>query len=855
MADTNSIEGSARAAIDRTAAGGGGGSIGLVLLIAIVLVGAAVALLFIGRANAEPYILGLLAVLAMVGVFLSFALAAGMLRVPGREGASPLVKAVVDGAIEGILVTDARSRVIYANAAYLDLIGATDPKDVRPVERAFIGDPGVSEAVYRLLKAAREGRRLQEEVRVGAHRGEAGRWLRMRVRPLGEGKREARMTVWSLADVTRELERHENVFQELQHAIDYLDHAPAGFFSAEGNGGIVYLNATLANWLDHDLAQFAAGGLKLDDIVAGEGAALLTTLVAAPGDVRTEVFDLDLKTRAGRTLPARLFHKVAFGADGAPGPSRTLVINRSRDEGTDPQRAAEVRFMRFFHNTPMAIATVDKDGRIARSNPRFARLFHPVFKGEGAAAADRSILAVTAERDRGRLEAAIRKAAEGQGEIEPVEAALDSAGERFAIFYVTAIEEHDQRDQEAVIVYALETTQQRSLENQVNQQQKMETIGRLAGSIAHDFNNLLGAIMMATDFLLNAHKPTDPSFQDIMQVKQNANRAASLVRQLLAFSRKQTMRPQVLDLGEAVSDLTVLLRRLIGENVMLDVVHRRDLWPVKADIGQFEQVIINLAVNARDAMPGGGKLTLKTANVTAEESAGYQYKGLPLGEYVLVEVEDTGSGHRAGGDRQDLRPLLHHQGRRQGNGPRALDRLRHRQADRRVHLCEFGAEKGRHLPDLPAALHSGRRRYRDAAAARDTGAGVVRRDVGGRRNGAHRGGRSYRAGHHPAGRGRGGAAHAERPRARLARLHGDRGRQRRGGPGGAGEAGRPRRSRGVGRRDAGNGRSDAAEGTAQAQSGGAGSFSCRATRRTRSRRACRKTSGRISSPSRSRSSS
>ncbi len=101
----------------------------------------------------------------------------------------------------------------------------------------------------------------------------------MRVRPLGEGKREARMTVWSIADVTRELERQENVFQELQHAIDYLDHAPAGFFSVDGNGNIVYLNATLANWLDQDLAQIGSGGLKLSDIVAGEGAALLTTLV------------------------------------------------------------------------------------------------------------------------------------------------------------------------------------------------------------------------------------------------------------------------------------------------------------------------------------------------------------------------------------------------------------------------------------------------------------------------------------------------------------------------------------------------------------------------------------------------
>jgi two-component system cell cycle sensor histidine kinase/response regulator CckA len=149
---------------------------------------------------------------------------------------------------------------------------------------------------------------------------------------------------------------------------------------------------------------------------------------------------------------------------------------------------------------------------------------------------------------------------------------------------------------------------------------------------------------MATDFLLNAHRPTDPSFQDIMQIKQNANRAASLVRQLLAFSRKQTLRPQVIDLGEALSDLTVLLRRLIGENVALDVPQVRDLWPVKADIGQFEQMIINLAVNARDAMPLGGKLTLRTSNVSRGDGAARQHKDMPAGDYVLVEVQDTGSG-------------------------------------------------------------------------------------------------------------------------------------------------------------------------------------------------------------------
>jgi two-component system cell cycle sensor histidine kinase/response regulator CckA len=629
-----------RKPVDRTRTGQNGGSIGLVLLIAVVLVGAGVGLLLIGRSRAEPYILGLLSVLAMIGVFLLFALAAGILRAGGRDSASPLIKNLVDGATDAILVTDPAGRVVYANGAYLNLVEATGTGDVRPVERAFMGDPGVSEAVYRLLKAAREGRRLQEEVRVGARKGEPGRWLRMRVRPLGESKREARLTVWSIADVTRELERQENVFQELQHAIDYLDHAPAGFFSVDADGSISYLNATLAEWLDHDLAQVGSGGLRLSDIVAGEGAALLTTLSAAPGEVKTETLDIDLKTRGGRTVPARLFHKVAFGADGSPGPSRTLVINRASDDGSDPLRAAEVRFMQFFHNTPMAIATVDQQGRIVRSNALFARLFNPVLAGEGPDG--RSILAVIAERDRSALEAAIRRAADKQGEIAPVDAAVGGAGDRSARFYVTAVEE--QHNHEAAIVYAIETTEQKDLENKFTQAQKMELVGQLAGGIAHDFNNVLGAIMMASDFLVNAHKPTDPSFQDIIQIRQNANRAAAMVRHLLAFSRKQTLRPQVLDLGEVMYDLTMLLRRLIGERISLNVLPQRDLWQVKADIAQFEQVIVNLVVNARDAMPDGGKLTLRTANIGAEESARMQYKGMPVGEYVLVEVEDTGTG-------------------------------------------------------------------------------------------------------------------------------------------------------------------------------------------------------------------
>jgi len=229
-----------------------------------------------GGSNAEPYILAFLAILATVGVFSLFALACGILRVSGGAAPQPLVKAIVDGASEGVVVTGHDGRVIYANAAYLDLIDATDINDMRPVERAFIGDADASEAIYRLLKGAREGKRLDEEVRIAGLRGRPARWLRFKIHPLGSSRRDARLTVWSLADITAERDRQENVFQVLQHSIDYLDHAPAGFFSVDDKGDIVYLNATLADWLDQDLAHVGSGGLKLSDLVADDGAALLT---------------------------------------------------------------------------------------------------------------------------------------------------------------------------------------------------------------------------------------------------------------------------------------------------------------------------------------------------------------------------------------------------------------------------------------------------------------------------------------------------------------------------------------------------------------------------------------------------
>jgi two-component system cell cycle sensor histidine kinase/response regulator CckA len=172
----------------------------------------------------------------------------------------------------------------------------------------------------------------------------------------------------------------------------------------------------------------------------------------------------------------------------------------------------------------------------------------------------------------------------------------------------------------------------------------MEAVGKLAGGVAHDFNNVLTAIIGFSDLLLQTHRQTDPAYRDIMNIRSSANRAAALVRQLLAFSRRQTLQAEVLELGEVLTDLSALLNRAMGEKIELKILSGRDVWYVKADKTQFEQVIINLAVNARDAMPRGGTLSVKTMNISREESKTIIRGPMPAGEYVLCEVSDTGSG-------------------------------------------------------------------------------------------------------------------------------------------------------------------------------------------------------------------
>ncbi|MCB5200871.1 response regulator [Neorhizobium sp. T786] len=630
---------------------GRSGTVIRILLLALVLIGVAVGFVFFQHALDNEIVLGILGILAMVGIFFLVSSVIGFVEVMPQSRSDVLSRGFLANHPDGILVTDAKGRIVYANAAYGRLTGAAKTTNVQSLEPLLARNRESSEALYRLTNGLREEREGHEEFRLPQPLGRAtgsgsgAHWYRLKARIFRSGESKSdRFDIWQITDITPERDDQERFFRELQNAIDYLDHAPAGFFSAGRKGEVFYINATLAEWLGIDLTKFVPRSLSISDLVAGEGMALIQSVQAAPGLQRTETLDLDLRRANGQSLPARLIHSVTSMRDGAPGESRTIVLGRQMGAEGD-QSASAMRFTRFFNNTPMAIASVDGNGKILRINAPFLRVFAGVVSRDdvdGGAHLD----AIVHEGARQQLMDALAAAKDRQGDIAPIDSRHPGDEGRYVRFYVNAvIDESDEAPEEVAIVYAVETTEQKALETQMAQTQKMNAVGTLAGGIAHDFNNVLTAILLSSDHLLLQARPSDASFADLMEIKRNANRAAVLVRQLLAFSRKQTMRPAVLNLTDVVGDLRMLVDRLIsGTNVKLEVDYGRDLWPVRTDLSQFEQVLINLCVNARDAMPDGGAILLKTRNVTAAETANFPQADLPAEDFVMVEVSDSGTG-------------------------------------------------------------------------------------------------------------------------------------------------------------------------------------------------------------------
>jgi two-component system cell cycle sensor histidine kinase/response regulator CckA len=314
MTETTPAAGNPAALVDRSAKPR---SVSRLIFLALVMIGASVTFfLFKDRLNNE-LMLGILGVLAVVGIFFLVSTVIGFVDIMPKTTADPLARAFIDTHPEGTLVTDQKGRVIYANHAYGRLTGSTSAADVQSIEAILSRHRESAEAVYRLTNAMREGREGQEEFRMpqplgaGQESTDAGHWYRLRGRPVASGEKDVTLMAWQLSDISHERTEQEMVFKELQNAINYLDHAPVGFFSAGRDGEIVYLNATLADWLGIDLTSFLPGKVMLRDLVAGAGMALVESVQAEPGLNRTAQLDLDLLKSNGQSLPVRLVHRVS----------------------------------------------------------------------------------------------------------------------------------------------------------------------------------------------------------------------------------------------------------------------------------------------------------------------------------------------------------------------------------------------------------------------------------------------------------------------------------------------------------------------------------------------------------------
>ncbi len=334
-----------------------------------------------------------------------------------------------------------------------------------------------------------------------------------------------------------------------------------------------------------------------------------------------------------RGLPIRLLH-VPLAEDRPDGASLLLAVD---EEAAKVERGLALAHVEQLLSTlPLGLALVDRDGRFLFANDAFARVIDvapeelPPYPGDLVIAEDKAAV----------LES-IRRYGSGSANSGDIAVRLKEQPDEVIALSIAGVRGLGEA---AVLLGLKDNSEETKLKRQVAQQTKMESIGQLAGGVAHDFNNILTAIIGYCDLILLRHQPGDGDYDDIQQIRNNSNRAASLTRQLLAFSRQQTLRPQVLQLPDIVSESSILLKRLLGETVRLEVNHGRAMGAVRADPGQLEQVIINLALNARDAMSKGGVVHISTKSVSQDEVRAMASDILPIGNYVLLSVEDSGTG-------------------------------------------------------------------------------------------------------------------------------------------------------------------------------------------------------------------
>jgi two-component system, cell cycle sensor histidine kinase and response regulator CckA len=614
---------------------------------AVVLVGFAVCAVLVATGTT-----GGLSIFATVLVGAAFS--AGLISLyrssQGRSLGSVIASAI-DNSSEVTFVTtlplDHEAPFVLTNPAFHRLFaaapGSPPVASLNDLVRLFGGGEGAIDELARLQATANAGSADHCELSFESASG-AREWCRLSVQPFHIPGAKGGYVLWRGRDVTarRELEKVRR--REEETFTDFLDNLPAGFFSSDEDGNIIYANNKFVEWLGISAEELSARNMRFSDFVvaASADAAVGVPEKGVSGDVT-------LRGPGGSLFKACLVQSEHLDDNGRMIYSRSVLLRDLTWRGQTGVQGMPVnassgnshKLRWLFDEAPVGIVLLDLQGNVTESNRAFLKL-----RGiHRESVIGRPFSEQISKEDRGDVAAQLSKVVMGIMPASHLEVRMMAMGERelIASLYASRLED-DSGEVSGLVLHFIDTTEHKNLEVQFAQSQKMQAVGQLAGGVAHDFNNLLTAMIGFSDLLLMRHGPDDPSFSDIQQIKQNANRATNLVRQLLAFSRQQELEPEILDITDALSDLSNLLGRLIGENLELKFNHERDLWLVLVDRGQFDQVIINLAVNARDAMPGGGSVSIRTSNTTLDMPVQRGHEVMKAGDYVLVEVADTGSG-------------------------------------------------------------------------------------------------------------------------------------------------------------------------------------------------------------------
>jgi two-component system, cell cycle sensor histidine kinase and response regulator CckA len=556
---------------------------------------------------------------------------------PAQDFAPPdwsVTHAAIDHPTEAVAITDRAGRLVCANARFADWFGTAAPPRL-PLAAA---DPARAEEAARA--AWRDGAAHVDDVIAAT-----GRYA-LSVTRAGRGEDHL---VWRLVPIAR----HDPV----SDLCALVAGKPGRALGRES------IQAAVVAPDGRILAANSGFGLR----ATGSDAASLagTDFVSHfEADARQDIY---FTHERGRALPVRFLHVPIADPDTGDAidpqvtPSLFLIVDTNA--GVGDARAGAAQIEALLARLPLGLAMVDREGRLLFANSAFLRV---VGQEEGGTPPYPSDLVI--REDKGALADAIRRHAQGAITQGDVAVRLSATPDEPVLMSLAAVRGLGDC---AVLISLKDSTEETRLKHEIAQASKMQAVGQLAGGVAHDFNNVLTAIIGYCDLMLMRHTPGDSDYDDIQQIKANSNRAASLTRQLLAFSRQQTLRPQVLQLPDVVAEVSTLLKRLIGERITLEVSHDRGLGAVRADPVQLEQVLLNLAVNARDAMADNrvpGVLKLMTRRVTAEMVRAMKTDTLPIGDYTALVVEDNGHGIRPGQIDKIFEPFFTTKDRGKGTG-------------------------------------------------------------------------------------------------------------------------------------------------------------------------------------------